>query len=286
MTADLDIYVERLRTFRAARDYTLTLLLPRLRQAGGEYRILDRFDPTDSGRRALLHIDLTDVPDEFSRVAESYEKTINGRALTIRRTLYSTARLRPGDDYRGPVIVKTVLNSGGYPELRYRKNRNVVSRVAHGIGKLVRPGYKRRICPPYEVYESAGGVSDQTWRDERLIVEKFVPGSLFLPIVKYRYCFLFDTTLTLKSTCDDLLCTSATVRSNEIIESVPDEVVAVRRCLDLDFGAIDYFMVDGEAVVIDANKTVSTALAWMARYECVREYVDRLERTLISFAMD
>ena len=31
----------------------------------------------------------------------------------------------------------------------------------------------------------------------------------------------------------------------------------LRRDLHLDFGSIDYFVVDGEAVVVDANKTTT-----------------------------
>jgi hypothetical protein len=283
MAADLDIYVENLRSFAALREYTLKLLLPGLTSAGLSYRLLDHFNPKDIGRSALVHIDLTDVPDQFAGVHASYEKAINGQASTIRRTLYSTAGLKQGAGHDGPVIVKTLLNSGGYPELRYRKNRNLGSRAAHQLRKLLIPHYKKRLCPPYKLYKSIRDVSEESWHDERLVIEKFLPGSLDLPVVKYRYCFLFETELNLRTAYDDLLCSSAKVRANEIVKAVPEAVLEVRSRLNLDFGAIDYFIVDGEVTIIDANKTVTTARAWMTRYGFVRDYINRLTRTLVNF---
>ncbi len=224
------------------------------------------------------------MPDQFAGVHASYEKTINGRASTIRRTLYSTAGLKQGAAHDGPVIVKTILNSGGHPELRYRKNRDLGSRMARGVRKLLIPHYKRGLCPPYELYGSIRDVPEESWQDERLVVEKFLPGSFDLPVIKYRYCFLFETELNLRTAYDDLLCSSARVGDNEIVKAVPEAVMEVRSRLNIDFSAIDYFIVDGEVTIIDANKTVTTARAWMTRYEFVRDYIDRLTRTLIDFA--
>jgi hypothetical protein len=283
MAADLDIYVENLRSFASVREYTLKLLLPGLTKAGLSYRLLSRFDPRDVGCCALVHIDLTDIPDEFARIHASYEKTINGRALTIRRTLYSTAGLKRGAVFDGPVIVKTLLNSGGFPELRYKKNQNLGSRTAHRFRRLLIPHYKERLCPPYTLYKSIGDVPEESWQDERLVVEKFLPGSFDLPVIKYRYCFLHETELNLRTTYDDLLCSSAKVGGNEIVKAVPEAVMEVRSRLNIDFGAIDYFVVDGEVTVIDANKTVTTAQAWMMRYDFVGDYIDRLTQTLVDF---
>ena len=283
MAAQLDIYVENLRSFAAVREYTLKLLLPGLTRAGISYRLLSRFDPSDIGRCALFHIDLTDVPDEFAGLHAAYEKTINGRASTILRTLYSTAGLKRGDAHEGPVIVKTLLNSGGHPERRYGKNRNIGTRTAYQVRKLLIPRYKQGLCPPYELYESIRDVPEESWQDERLVVEKFLPGSFAQPVVKYRYCFLFETEFNLRTAYDDLLCSSARVGGNEIVKAVPEAVMEVRSRLNIDFGAIDYFIVDGKVTIIDANKTVTTARTWMTRYEFVRDYVDRLTRTLVDF---
>jgi hypothetical protein len=117
-----------------------------------------------------------------------------------------------------------------------------------------------------------------------MIVERFLPGNLNLPVEKCRYSFMFDTELNLRSTYDDLLCHPAKVLSTELIADVPEPVRRVRRERRLDYGAIDYFMVDGAAIVVDANKTVCTTPAWVTQYESVADYIDRLAATLIAFA--
>jgi hypothetical protein len=283
---DIDIYVENRWSFREAREYTLKLLLPFLTEAGVHFRILDRAEPPprDPADAAFLHIDLTDVPRAFTGLHTRYDRVINGHALTIRRTLYSTARVARDTTWQGPVIAKTVLNSGGYPELHYRKNRSLQSRLLHEWRRLSTPHYKAQICPPYAVYDAPDRVPDSVWRDERMIVERFLPGNLNLPVEKCRYSFMFDTELNLRSTYDDLLCHPAKVLSTELIADVPEPVRRVRRERRLDYGAIDYFMVDGAAIVVDANKTVCTTPAWVTQYESVADYIDRLAATLIAFA--
>ena len=51
----------------------------------------------------------------------------------------------------------------------------------------------------------------------------------------------------------------------------------------LDYGAIDYFLVDGNAVVVDANMTTGANAEWLKRYAFRREFNDHVAERLIDF---
>ncbi|WP_027062285.1 hypothetical protein [Mesorhizobium loti] len=283
MPADLDVYVESLGNFRSGREYSVQSLLPHLQQAGMTVRLLDRPARENLATAALLHIDLTEVPQPYHDLAQRYARTINGRALSIHRHLYSSLRVSAGDSHSGPVIVKTVLNSRGRPELRWRQYRNPWTRAAHFARKTVDPGYKARLCPPYRVYDNLARVPAQVWLDDRLMVEKFAFDSLELPIVKYRYMFLLGAEVNMRQVYNDVLCAGSKILSNEEGGAVPEEVRAVRQRLHLDFGAIDYFIVDGKGIIVDANKTVGSNPEWLKKNRFRQEFDDRMAAALIEF---
>jgi hypothetical protein len=281
----LDVYVESRASFRVSPTYELQAALPKLREAGVRVRILDRPLKAGHADAALFHIDLTEIPEGFRDLPSLYQRTINGSALSIHRHLYSTLRLKREDRHAGPVVVKTVLNSRGRPELHARKYRNLWTRAGHMLREIADPQFKRRAAPFYRVYGSLDEVPPEAWRDSRLMVEKFAFPTLDLPIVKHRYMFLFDVELILKQTFNDVLCSGATLLSNEPVDPpAPESVMAVRRHLRLDYGSIDYFVVDGRAVVVDANKTYSSNPDWARRFPFRKAYSDRLAARLIEFA--
>ncbi|MGX5841734.1 hypothetical protein ACWGTI_13515 [Mesorhizobium sp. ArgA1] len=283
MVADLDVYVESLHNFHMVRGYSIAQLLPYVEQAGLKVRLLDRPARQDRAPAALLHVDLTVVPPPYREIGQRYQRSINGRALSIHRYLYSTLKLEAGDSHKGPVIVKTVLNSRGRPEQRWWQHRNSLTRSAHAIRKLFEPGYKERLCPPYRVYQTIGEVPPDVWRNDRLMVEKFAFETLDLPIVKHRYMFLLGAELNMRQVYDDVLCAGSKILSNEVGGAVPPEVLAVRQRLNLNFGAIDYFIVDGKGVVVDANKTVGSNPEWLKKNRFRREFNDRMAEALIAF---
>lgn len=283
-TLMIDIIVERRRTFESMRHYKLRLMLGGLDRAGVPWRLIDKPGESHGGEAAFLHVDLTEVPDDFLAAARRYDRCVNGDASTIRRTLYSRARLWPGDAYGGPVIVKPVLNSRGLPELRYENRRSLAARASYTAKKLLIPGYKRRLCPEYEIYESLGGVPKTVWDDPRFLVERFLPGAMSLPITKQRFDFFFEVEFNSRVSYDSLLCNPETMRDFDIDPDVPGAIRDLRAKLKLDFGAIDYFMVDGVAIPIDANKTVTTTESWMAKWPSVARHVSDVTDRLVEFA--
>jgi hypothetical protein len=80
-----------------------------------------------------------------------------------------------------------------------------------------------------------------------------------------------------------LLCVPDSLIRLDFIEGVPEEVYDVRRRLKLDFGSIDFFLVDDRATVIDVNKTTTFTPQWIETHLELRNYLDALATRLGSF---
>lgn len=282
--SDLDIYVGSRARALANTDYVLGHSLAGLRRAGLKVRVLEGFDPADTGRSAFLHVDLTTLPPPFLWVHRFYDRCINGKALTIARELYSTARLLRGDAHDGPVIVKTRLNHRGLPELRFAGARGLLARRGFGRRRAGRRALRERLCPPYQVFGSIDQVPDEVWSDPNRMVERFLPGSLELPVVKRRHEFCLDLSLDTRATFDSLLCDPAKATKVEFLREVPPAVVAVREQLGLDFGAIDFFETGDGVFVIDANKTTTLTPGWVREHPPLARYFEQVTERLVEFA--
>ncbi|OOZ39236.1 hypothetical protein BOW53_12300 [Solemya pervernicosa gill symbiont] len=284
MPENLDIYVDRIETVADSDHYVLSRLLKGLDDSGLSYRFRESVDGRDLAPRAFVHIDLTELPQRFHQIDKLYPQVINGQAVSIDRRRYSRAMLERGSDYAGPVISKSIYNHRGVPEFNYQRRRNLSARVGHLFNKLIKPHYKQLRCPHYEVHETLAAVPDSVWTNPEQIVERFLPGSLELPIEKHRYNFFYDYEFTTRSTFESLLCNpDKVVEVDEAEGRVPDEVRNVREMLHLDYGSIDYFMVDDKAYVIDANKTTTTGDSWIDAYPVIAEYMRCMQQKMIEF---
>ena len=78
-----------------------------------------QFIPADI---AILHVDLSLVPQGFVDFANRYAICLNKRALDIRKSRVSKNLLHKNDHYTGQVIIKSNENTGGIPE-RINSNR-------------------------------------------------------------------------------------------------------------------------------------------------------------------
>jgi hypothetical protein len=275
----LDVYVDSAPSFLRAHGYILRRALDALVSAGMRCRALDRVDREVSGRIAMVHVDLTEVPETLLPLLNSYQLCLNGKARSIHRHLYSRARIDQESAYAGPVIVKTVLNHRGLPELinRCRSDSQLLWRWRFDRGPLV-----REHCPEYVIYPSKESVPKAVWADERLIVERFLPKSTSLPVTKYRYDFFLDVTLHIRAVYDSLVGDHTRVREVSVAGDIPHAVMEVRRNLHLDFGSIDYFVIDDEVVVVDANKTTTCTEDWIGRYPAVSQYLREVGARLVE----
>lgn len=205
---------------------------------------IDTFRPADL---IIVHVDLSVVPEPYLDFARRYPIALNGQVADVRKSTISQLLVTRRSEYEGPVIVKTDLNYGGYPER---------SLFGSPIGKLLGKLTPHR--PEYRIYARIDAVPRRFFDDERFVVEKFLPE-----VERGRYhvrCYYF---LGDRHICERFASVQPTVRGDqgtgEKIDLHP-AVVEVRRRLRLDYGKIDYVIHEGQPLVIDVNKTVGNDL--------------------------
>ena len=139
-------------------------------QQGFEVEVVQGIGREFEADIVISHIDLTVVPEEYTVFLKKYPVVINREATDISKSRISQILLKPGDAYDGPVIVKTVANFGGIPELDHQD----------GMGQTVidceRPWRKVEHLDPhnYPRFESIGKVPTGVWKNRKLIVERFL----------------------------------------------------------------------------------------------------------------
>ena len=204
---------------------------------------LERLPPADT---AILHVDLSVVPDDYARAARRYPRVMNGQALDIRKRAVSRNLVARGDGWRGPVIVKTDLNYRGLPEQELHK------RALKANGKAAKP--PKPI--DYKIYESPERVPHSVWSRPELVVERFLPERDDSGFAVRTWLFLGDRERCRRFTSDKPLVKGANIKfvGSEPSE-VPDFVRAERDRLKIDYGKFDFVLHNGEPVLFDANKT-------------------------------
>jgi hypothetical protein len=212
----------------------------------------------------LVHVNLSVVPPEYLAFAAAYPIALNASVSDIRKSKVSANLVGPEDDWEGPVIVKSDLNYGGIPEQMLA--RSWLARrwkLAHRlrVGLERRRGQASPYSNPgdYEIYGSYSQVPASRKENPQLVIERFLPeleGELYCTRV---YQFLGD-----RWSCTRMGSRNPIVKANEsvLVESVEPHpaVLAWREALKMDYGKLDYVVHDGEAVLIDANKTIGASL--------------------------
>ncbi len=199
----------------------------------------------------MLHVDLSVLPRHVLRFARRYPRVINQHVSDIRKRTYSKLIVDRKLGYTGAVIVKTDLNFGGGPESGGHPNRaaRLYYRARRAYFRLLTGGWG------YRIYESAAHVPALVWHDPYLIVEKFVPERLGQDfVVRTYHCFGQRESFFLITSPEPIVKSGPITRIHPL---PPDpRLRAIRQQLKLDYGKLDYILVDGEPVVLDLNKTV------------------------------
>jgi len=223
---------------------------------------------------AIVHVDLTVVPDEYLELARQYPVSLNGNVRDIRKSTFSTLRLVRGDAHTGKVIVKSELNYAGLPE--------------RGAGRSPYAPRAATFKSPldYLIYDNIDEVPQALWADPGLIVERFVSDMEDGLYVMYAMNFFGD-----RYTCGKLLGPSPIVcgKTQQRLERVPShpDMMELRERMGFDFGKFDYVMREGKPVLLDANKTTGAGTVPLTeermrvqryRAEGLYAYFDRLAR--------
>lgn len=210
----------------------------------------------------LPHVDLTVVPPDYRRHLDACPRVVNRAVVDISKRHVSQQLVRPGDGYRGPVIVKSNANYGGRPERRllhgdrpprWRRLRERVGRLRTGLGL----GFDAALpLDPrdYPIFDSVDALSPRVFSNPEVVVERFVPerdGELY---VLRSFAFGGDAAYNVRMTSARPI-----VKAGDVIDRaevpVPEQLHAVRARLGLDYGKLDYVCVDGRVHLLDVNRT-------------------------------
>lgn len=218
----------------ASRAYYLHRFVPHWLAAG--HTVSHHIGPDDAPNAdlAILHVDLSVVPQGYVEACAQYQRVINGAALDIRKRTVSRNLVAKDDAYDGQVIVKTDLNYGGLPEA-----------AAAGL---------RRPKVRYGVFAKAD-VTNEVWADPALVVEKFLPETDARGFWVRTWTFLGDQDRAARYLGGQEYVVKHRQFTDREPCEVPDALRAERARLGFDFGKFDFVVHNGTPVLLDASRT-------------------------------
>ena len=217
----------------------------------------------------LLHVDQTRVPAGLLPAVTDNRSLLNGRVLDISKKSFSPLRLLPQDSWGGPVIVKSDLNCYGQPEHIRRMAKNthpeLLARLQRSLDRFHRRAARiswqlahRLPHNEYPVLANMSQIPDWVWNHEELIVERFLPERVGDAYSIRGWLFFGERGYAYRLYSNSPVVKAGNISHFDILDSVPQELQALRREYGFDFGKFDYVEVDGRAVLIDINKTPTT----------------------------
>ena len=198
------------------------------------------------GDVAILHVDLTVVPESYLEIARRYPRVVNLRTADIRKSTYSVARLSRDDPWPGRVLIKTDANHGGHVDDALRR-----ASLAAGHATDVP---EQALMHHYYLCDSMARVPDAIWDTPGVLVERFVPEQDGEDFYIRLWTFFGDEERSTRYGGRDMLVRAGNFQTREKVE-VPDSIRAWREKLGFDFGKLDYVLHDGEYILLDANRT-------------------------------
>lgn len=236
--------------------YLIGILRDLWREAGHEVEVVRGVSAPIRGDIVFLHVDCTVLPQKYPDAVADHPRVVNRRAVDISKTLYTPYIVRSPEEWDGPVIVKTVRNSGGHPERRLVRTTRL-GWLQDSFWRLGERSLARaRWLNPkeYPIFESAKDLPAGVFRNRALFVQRYLPERRGDLNVTRCYKFLGDRHLSFLWTARHPLGLST---SDFTLEDcpLPDAIVAARERMGFDYGAFQYVMHNGEPLLLDANRT-------------------------------
>ena len=256
--AKLALFVDRHDTF--GPEYMLHQIAQVWREQGHEVVITADLDPAIEADVAINHLDRTTLPLDLLSFFSRFPATINATALDISKQAISTNLVSKQDAYDGPVIVKTNANYGGLAEPAARGQGSILARAERAIRQRLPWSLRASITPSeYRIFETARDVPAPVWSNTDLVVERLITEKRDGLYCGRAWVFLGDKESNTLVFANDPIVKAQNIltferRSND---EIPANLRQRRAELGFDFGKFDYVIVDGEAVLFDANRTPS-----------------------------
>lgn len=227
--------------------YSVTRLYPTWRADGHE--VLECFGPDEvvDGDLLFLHVDLSEVPEDYLAPAAAFPASVNGRVRSIRKSTFSPRLAGPGEAWSGPVIVKSERNFAGLPEAQLG--------VPRLDGRGVAPPFRSPM--DYRILASPRDVPAEVYASPDLVVQPFLP-EVEDDLFHIRSYFFLGSW----GRCTRIGSRNPIVKeeSKETSRQVPVHPAILQRRTDLglDYGKLDYVVRAGEAILLDVNKTIGS----------------------------
>lgn len=205
---------------------------------------------------AVVHVNLSIVPEPYLELARRYRVAVNGRVADIRKSTISANLVGRDDGYDGPVIVKSNFNYAGQPERDFAGGlaRTGIGRRLARLRARVTGRFEPGAQSEYRVYESPTQVPAAHRRDRRLVVERFRPERDGRFYVVHTLHFLGDRLSGARLwSCNPIVTQQNLVGAER--EDPHPEVVRWRDEMGFDYGKFDYVVHGDEVTLLDANKT-------------------------------
>ena len=259
------------RTRRLDR-YVITRFADYWREDGHEVSFVfgaRRFVPADI---ALVHVDLSIVPEPYLELAARYPLCINGRVGDIRHSAFSRQLVRPGDGYEGSIIVKSDLNHGGLPERTLEGSlRSLWRRVREPFASSQADLLTCATPLEYRVYQRRCDAPGACFERPDLVVERFLPEREAGLYHLRSYHFLGDRWTCVRLSSPEPIVNDHTQTGTEPVEPHP-EIERIRHALGFGYGKFDYVLHAGEPVLLDTNKTTNVSAVVTPELEAMRRH--------------
>jgi len=235
--------------------YVVQPIVSAWKESGYDVSIVSGPQATADGDIALLHVNLTRVPDDHLEFINRFPVVLNGRVVDISKRTVSRNLVQPGDGYEGPVIVKSNLNSGGRRESRAHAAASPTNKMMRELRKSLPWAYRTEFkASDYRIFPTVDEVPEPVWTNSYLVVEKFLAEMHDGLYARRTWIFFGDQELSSVGYAACPIIGRQDIVREEPAE-VPEDLRQIRRDLGFDYGKFDYVIVGGQAVLFDANRT-------------------------------
>jgi len=212
-----------------------------------------RYMPADI---LLIHVDLSVVPPVYLDFADRYPVVINQHLTDIRKSQISKSLLAVDDSWQGAVIVKSNLNYGGAPERSLAPvPERLFWRAAERARRVFRLPFPSAKLLNYSVFSCLSEVPSALSNRRDLVIEKFLPE-----VKDGLYHVRTHQVLGDRWSSTRLASREPIVKAHNTVfaEDIPPHpsVNEWRRELRVDYGKLDYVVVEDKAMLLDVNKTI------------------------------
>jgi hypothetical protein len=207
------------------------------------------------GDAGIMHVDRTSVPAQYIPDNPQRRPLLNASVLDISKRRISRNLVGIDSDHAGRVIVKTNANYFGWAE-RLARPSGILWRCVRLLGSTLSWKLTRELLSEnYPVYENLSRVPEWVWFRDDLVVERFLPEIEKDEFVLRIWMFFGDQEYGARIFSPDPIVKMRVMTHYEYIDGVPETIRDMRRKLGMDFGKLDYVLVNGEAILLDVNKT-------------------------------